>query len=406
MMDYNKHINNYFLILFSIIPITLMIGSAASIVNILLIDFSFIFLIIYKNNFSFLKNKAIIFLFIIYVYLIFNSLISLDFSKGFFRNFGFLRIIVLFAAFNYFFNQKTFKKKMFNAWLIIMLIVMFDVFFEYINGKNILGFGSLYGNRIVSFFKDEPIVGGFINSFFLILIGFYIDYKKRYNYFIYIFIILTIIAIFLTGERSNSIKALLGLLIFFLLYKEVNFKLKFSLFFIIFIMIYFSLSNSAFLKNRFTDQILDLKKNENIYFDLYKSGFQVFKNNKFFGVGNKNYRIETCEQNKNLIITEKSLYVCSTHPHQIFFELLSEHGLVGTLIILLMFYKLIFSKIPKTILEKNYLKIGSLIYLVLTFLPLLPSGSFFNDYVLTLFAINLSIFFASDKKMNIFNMRN
>ena len=29
-----------------------------------------------------------------------------------------------------------------------------------------------YGARIVSFFKDEPIVGGYINGFYLIIIGF------------------------------------------------------------------------------------------------------------------------------------------------------------------------------------------------------------------------------------------
>ena len=32
--------------------------------------------------------------------LIFNSLISIDYSENFLRNFGFLRIIILFVAFN------------------------------------------------------------------------------------------------------------------------------------------------------------------------------------------------------------------------------------------------------------------------------------------------------------------
>ena len=47
--------------------------------------------------------------------------------------------------------------------------MIIDVFFEYFNGENILGFGEIYGHRIVSFFKDEPIVGGYINAFYLIL---------------------------------------------------------------------------------------------------------------------------------------------------------------------------------------------------------------------------------------------
>ena len=33
---------------------------------------------------------------------------------------------------------------------------------------------------------------------------------------------------------------------------------------------------------------------KNIYIKLYKSGFEVFKNSPILGVGNKNYRVETC----------------------------------------------------------------------------------------------------------------
>ena len=39
----------------------------------------------------------------------------------------------------------------------------------------------------------------------------------------------------------------------------------------------------------------------------------------------------------------------------------------------------------------------------LTFLPLLPSGAFFSSYSLTIFMINISIFYASDPKSNIFS---
>ena len=40
-----------------------------------------------------------------------------------------------------------------------------------------------------------------------------------------------------------------------------------------------------------------------MYFQLYKSGFEVFKNYPIFGVGNKNYRIETCKS-----VTEQRKY--------------------------------------------------------------------------------------------------
>ena len=211
-----------------------------------------------------------------------------------------------------------------------------------------------------------------------------------------------LITIFITGERSSSLKALLGISVFFLFYKEINLKNKTLFFFVILVIIFAITSNSSSLKERFTKQVIDQKSQ---YFNLYHSGFQVYKNNKLFGVGNKNYRVETCRQNQISPSKNKDRYICTTHPHQIYFELLSEHGLIGTVIILLIFYKLIFSKIKRVLMDENYLKIGLLIYLLLSFLPVIPSGAFFGTFVLTLFTINLSLFYASDKNMNVFKTK-
>ena len=402
MINLNKYIYNYFLFLFSLIPLSIVAGSAVSFINILLIDLSFIILLVYNKNFSFLKNKTIKYFLILYIYLIFNSLISIDYSENFLRNFGFLRIIILFVAFNYFYYQKFFFKKMFILWSLIILIIIFDVFVEYFYGRNILGYNSSgYGQRIVSFFKDEPVVGSYLYGFFFILIGFFLNQKKEYRYYTFFFIFLFFISILLTLERSTSIKALIGIVFFILLYKEVNLKSKMLFFSFIFLMIFTFISNFPIAKHRYTNQILNQKS---VYFELYQSGFQVFSNNKIFGVGNKNYRIATCNQDKIVSASDqdKDKYICNTHPHQIYFEMLSEHGLIGTIIMLLIFYKLIFSKISKTILEKNYLKIGALIYLTLVFLPIIPSGAFFGSFPLTLFAINLSLFYAFDENMNVF----
>ena len=117
-------------------------------------------------------------------------------------------------------------------------------------------------------------------------------------------------------------------------------------------------------------------------------------------MGNKNYRVEACNQKE---IKKKEKYICTTHPHQIYLEMLSEHGLFGTVLLFFIFFKLIFSKIIKVFRYDNYIQIGSLIYLIFIFLPLIPSGAFFSDNMLTLFVINLSILYSSSKKLNIFN---
>ena len=71
------------------------------------------------------------------------------------------------------------------------------------------------GDRIVSFFKNEPIVGGYLNSFYLIIIGFLnVNYGKKNKNFILIISLFILFCIFLTGERSNSIRAILGITFF------------------------------------------------------------------------------------------------------------------------------------------------------------------------------------------------
>ena len=399
---------NFFLILFSTIPLSMVVGPTISLINILLIDVFFIYIILRYKDYTFVFNRYLFCLILLYLYLIFNSFISIDFNKGLARNLGFIRFIILFLAFNYFFRIEFFFKKVFFVWLIFFLVMLVDIQFEFYFGKNIFGFESEYGERIVSFFKDEPIVGGFVGAFMLILIGFLFgELKGKYKSLILILSLFFLLSIFLTGERSNTIKAILSLIIFSFFLKEYSLKAKLLTFSTVLIIFLSILLNSQFLKLRFVDQILVEKKdlNENIYVKLQKSGLEIFKNNPWFGVGNKNFRVITCEDynNDNKIYTKK---FCSTHPHQIYVELLSEHGLLGFLFIMIILYILIFSKIKEIIFSKNYLSIGSFCYLIVTFTPLIPSGAFFSDFVLTLFFINFSIFYGSNPKLNIFNVYN
>ena len=417
----NKTLNTYFFLLFSFIPASIIIGPAVSLINILLIDFSFILLILNKKDYKFLSNKTIKLILFLCLYLFFNSIISKDFSMSAYRNFGFIRFGILFLAFNYFFYNKGFINKVLIVWILTLSALSLDTYIESILGKNIFGYGEEYGSRIVSFFKDEPIVGGYINGFYLIITGylFYLnkEFLNRYKNIILIFSIFFITAIVLTGERSNTIKAFCGFFLFYSFNDFFRFKEKiFSILLLILIFIIL-LNISNFLKTRFSEQFVqpiiylfktdEQKKNykidayykdfnNNMYNKLYKSGFEVFKKYPIFGVGNKNYRVETCSNEKN------SKYFCSTHPHQIYFEFLAEHGLVGSVILFFILFNLVFSKIRVIINSNNYLQLGCLIFLITSFIPLLPSGAFFADYNLTIFWVNLSIMYAVGKKTNVY----
>ena len=412
-----KILNYYFLFLFSLIPASIIIGPAISLFNILLIDISFIFFILFKKDFKFLSNKTVKLIILLCLYLVFNSVIAKDFSMSAYRNLGFIRFGIFFLAFNYFFYNKDFVNRVLVIWALTLSFLSFDTYIESISGTNILGYGEAYGARIVSFFKDEPIVGGYINGFYLIIIGFlfYLNDKilNKYKYIILIFTIFFITAIILTGERSNSIKAILGFFLFYFLNDHFKFKEKILSVLLLVLVFIFLLNTSNFLKLRYGGQFfkpiisifqsnneisVEREANKNLYIVLYQSGFEVFKKYKIFGAGNKNYRLETCSNEKN------PKYYCNTHPHQLYFEFLAEHGIVGTVVLIFILFSLILSKIKIILSSKNYLQLGCLTFLLTSFIPLLPSGAFFADYNLTIFWINLSIMYAVGNKTNVFKL--
>ena len=206
-------------------------------------------------------------------------------------------------------------------------------------------------------------------------------------------------------------KTLIGFAIFISIIDYLKLKNKILLSLSILIIFLLTINFSNYVKYRYVGQFLDQIKTKeerdqflenSLYIKLYKSGIYVFKNNPWLGVGNKNYRVETCDTKKNSIHKE---YHCLTHPHQIYIEMLSEHGIIGTVIILSIIFYLMFRIIRKIIDSKNYIQAGCLVYLLINFVPLLPSGSFFNNFNFTLFMINFSLMYAVNKETNIFSKK-
>jgi len=404
-------------ILFSLLPISIILGPSISLINIVI--FSLYFLMIYfpQNNIKIHDLKPVFLLVILNLYLVFNSLISVDILSGVYRNFGFLRFVLFFIMVNYLFyiNEKNFN--ILKVWTIIFFVVLIDIYIERFTGSNILGFGGMEdgfqsrGYRVVSFFKTEQIPGAFICGFSFIVLGYILNYfkfQKNLKMFGFVIILFCLIGIMLTGERSNGLKALMGFLIFVAIIDYVEIKNKILILFGFLAIFFLTINFSDYVKYRYVDQLFTKIKTKDereyfldnsLYIKLYKSGFYVFKNNPWLGVGNKNYRIEACDPKKNSIHKE---YYCLTHPHQVYIEMLAEHGIVGTIIIISIIFYLSFRIIRKIIDSKNYIQIGCLIYLLINFIPILPSGSFFNNFNITLFMINFSLMYAINKETNIF----
>ena len=214
-------------------------------------------------------------------------------------------------------------------------------------------------------------------------------------------------SIILTGERSNTIKAILGLILYLLLFdkkKNIN-KKKIFLILATAIIVIFSISQK--IQKRFNVFIIDPLK-EKGFIETYKgsqqaahyyTAIEILKSNLFFGVGNKNFRIE-CQNEKYYNPSyARTIERCATHPHQIYFEFLAEHGIIGTTGILAIIFYTIYKSLIIYRKSKNLIHLGSIIFIIITFIPMLPSGSFFTSFAATIFWINFSV-------MIFFNLKN
>ena len=74
----------------------------------------------------------------------------------------------------------------------------------------------------------------------------------------------------------------------------------------------------------------------------------------------------------------------------IYFEILSELGFLGFVVFFGLFFYIILKKIINFYKTNNYLVLASTLYVLVVFLPLLPSGSFFVSFGATIFWINFS----------------
>tara|TARA_B100000780_G_C21079575_1_gene434681 strand:- start:186 stop:1466 length:1281 start_codon:yes stop_codon:yes gene_type:complete len=405
--------------LFAFFPISLILGNLAINLNLILIAFTFLIDLKIEKNLSFLKDKIFWLLIIFFLSLIPSLIFSVDHINSFPRVLKILLIIpfILLIKKNITNHEVQFEKGIFGIWSIVILITTLDVIFEIIFGYNIFGYsanslgyysdveGAIKG-RIASFFGEELVVGGFLGAFSLIGIGYLMKFHGKYKKIIIMSALVLITTSFLIGERSNFIKFFIPALIILFFFIKLNFKSKLTLSFLILLIIFISYNFNTLSKNRYhylvnliveKDAISNyLKKSQ--YGAHYDTAYSIFKDNKLFGVGLKNFRNE-CSKEKYLNSEfERSKHRCATHPHQIHFEILSETGILGYLSFLVFIIISIYLSLRAYVEKKNIFQLMSILYVATFLIPMLPSGSFFSTFYSGLFWINYGIMVSYIKK--------
>jgi O-antigen ligase len=376
--------------------------------------------------FYYLKKIEIKFDNIDYLIIIFFLLkfITTLFNINILGNFFFFKSILDFRFLIFFivirkliFHELVNLRFLFLVALSCTIFLSLDIIYQNINGKDL--FGNLpFDGRFNGTFEHEAIAGGYIqkNFLFALCIIFLLKIKNLNKFFLLTFV--TIIlgsGILLSFDRMPFIIFLLIIFLLIISLKQYKIFFGLNLFFLfaIFISLFYSYEKLQYryfsLYNEFdtkkiknistiskTEQINSLgvqednKKEFTGYFKIYKTAFYIWSENPIIGSGTRSFQ-KVCLK---MQLREKNI-TCSTHPHNIYFEILSNQGLLGfTLFILFIitllinFYKKITSDFSK---NKNIINKIFLIILISELWPLRSYGSIFQTVNGSMFWFTLAL---------------
>lgn len=382
---------NLWLLLFFVVAI---IGSAVLNIYLVLSSLFLIYHLLKKNFVLEIKsNKWIAIYLIFFVFIVVNSFYAVDFYSSIKSSTSQIRFFLFSLLIIFFFKIENISKLIISL-SILNIFVCFDTLIQYFYGRDFFGISAspiTNPGRYSGPFGDELIVGAYLYlSSSLIFSFFILDKTKNITEISYrlFYIVIVITTIILSGERMNTLLAISTL--FILIFYKFKNKQKILLTILLMLFLVFFYNFNKVVQSRFDTFAKDVLMLQNSnHGKLFSSAYDIWKNNFFTGVGLKNFRF-ICDENKlNTVTNTKN--ICSTHPHNFYFEFLSETGLVGLFLFLSFISFILWQSFKKIISNKEPIMIGCFITLLFYIFPFRSSGSFFSTWYGSFFWFYLGI---------------
>jgi len=345
------------------------------------------------------------------LYLTFNSFFITYENVLFYKSLFYFRFLLIAFIISKIVNDEDHTLKYISfIFLLCSILLSLDIIYQSQTGFDIFGYQAglctfpdgeqnlnpLDCERFSGFFGDELIAGNFLVTYGLFFSYIFFTRLKKNFFNILLFSLSTLLiflAIIISGERNAFLSILLILLFNILFNKKARTYLIYPI--LIFLLIFtFSFKKFEHIKYRYIDwPISSITSSEgNIFKKLiqtpwgahYVTSYEIFSNNKIFGSGFKSFREECKKDIYSLENINKKYDLnipysgCSTHPHNMHIELLTETGSVGFVLFFILIFFIMFKPYFKNI---NYIKDKQDVIFVLSIIfsimfPFRPTGSF------------------------------
>ena len=403
--------------LFYAFPIFILMPSGYITVYVtILTGFSLIFF--YFNNIKIKFELIDYFIFLFFLSSLISTLINIKILGYyiFFKSILALRFVLFFFVIR---NLIKFKfvdiKILFLAALLSTSFLSLDIIYQHINGQDLFG-NKPFDGRFNGIFEHEAIAGSYIQKFYIISLSFLL-LSNFNNKFFFLTMVINILGmgILLSLDRMPFLVYLfINFLLIILLKKyRLVFIINLCIIFFLFIFLfnnydqirnrYSSLNNeinfsqiTLFLKDQnINDKKIDVNENNKFlsgdYYRIYKSVYYLWTEAPIVGSGVKSFTV-IC----NKLLLEKKDLSCSTHPHNIYLEIITNQGLLG-LSIFILFIAVIIISFVRNLTIKNLTEQEKLIIILFSTIliaelwPLRSYGSIFQTVNGSIFWFFLSL---------------
>lgn len=404
---------NFVAILVYLIPLGLLSGAFIPDLFLSIVSIVFIIITIQKKLYHLYKGFFAFFI-IFYFYIVFASLMSEYQLFSLKSSLPYLRFVIFALAVSYLIdNKKNFLEHFFYFFYFTFVLALISGYVQYFYGYSVGGIATPEPNRLSLVFNDKMYLGGYISRMLPFLIGlmiYVIKPSRLTNIIFYITVLLSIILIFLSGERTSFLLCILSFLFLSLFISQLK-KIKLisiSILVIILLIIFaISLYDNGIKERQFDHTISQTNILENplrpklfsIEHEVYFfNAYQMFNSNLLLGIGPNGFR-EECK--KYPVVQDHS---CSTHPHNNYIQIAAETGIIGSIFLLgLALYLLInmirhiISNFKKEIPYFSDYQICIMCCFFLTLWPIIPTQNLFNNYINIIYYLPIGFYLQSTK---------